>query len=98
MIIHFGKHKGKPLEEIPEDYLCWVLENCSPRPTLLRAIEQILDVNDEPNLAITVDIVGPWYRKLAVEYHPDRGGTHQQMLVVNRCNDLLEELIEGATL
>ena len=27
--LRFGKHRGKPLAEIPADYLIWVLRNCS---------------------------------------------------------------------
>lgn len=39
----FGKHKGKLLEDVPTDYLAWVLDNCSElRPTLRQAIEQVL--------------------------------------------------------
>ncbi len=28
MIIHFGKHRGKDIEDIPSDYLKWLSENC----------------------------------------------------------------------
>jgi len=96
MIMTFGKHRGKRLENIPKDYLLWVLDNCSPQPTLLRAIKQVLGLSDEPTTAISTDIVGPWYRKLAMEFHPDQGGTHQAMKVVNRCSELLAEMMEGA--
>jgi uncharacterized protein (DUF3820 family) len=29
VVLGFGKHRGKPLKQIPADYLLWVLENCT---------------------------------------------------------------------
>lgn len=26
MVLHFGKHKGKCLSEVPKDYLQWIVE------------------------------------------------------------------------
>lgn len=50
MDMPFGKHKGTPLEDVPEDYLVWVLDNCERiSPTLRRAIQQVLGLEvDEP--------------------------------------------------
>ena len=92
MIMTFGKHRGKRLENIPRDYLLWVLDNTSPQPTLLRAIKKRLGLLDEPTTALSASIVGPWYRKLAVEFHPDLRGSHEAMIVVNRAHELLLEM------
>jgi exodeoxyribonuclease X len=41
--LHFGKHRGKPLQDIPADYLIWVLQNCSRlNPCMREAIEGFL--------------------------------------------------------
>lgn len=96
MIMPFGMHKGKRLEDVPEDYLFWVLDHCEPQPGLLRAIEKRLDLLDKPGTALSASIVGPWRRKLSFEFHPDTGGSHQEMKVVNRAADLLAEMMEGA--
>jgi len=32
VICHFGKHKDKPLSEVPSGYLRWVIENVDPVP------------------------------------------------------------------
>ena len=41
--LRFGKHRGKPLSNIPADYLLWVLRNCSRlKPALREAIEGYL--------------------------------------------------------
>ena len=41
--LHFGKHRGKPLFEIPADYPIWVLQNCTRlNPAMREAIEAFL--------------------------------------------------------
>lgn len=30
MILKFGKHKGKDIQDVPTDYLFWLLENTDP--------------------------------------------------------------------
>lgn len=46
----FGKYKGGDLEDIPDDYLLWVLDNCELRsPTLRRAIHERLGLDWEPD-------------------------------------------------
>lgn len=32
LVCHFGKHKGKPLSEIPTGYLRWCVEKIDPVP------------------------------------------------------------------
>lgn len=50
MKMPFGKYKGGDLEDIPDDYLLWVLDNCELRsPTLRRAIHERLGLDWEPN-------------------------------------------------
>jgi hypothetical protein len=38
-------------------------------------------------------IVGRWYRQASRRYHPDCGGTADQMIVVNGCREFLEREI-----
>ena len=38
----FGKHKGELLEDIPTDYLNWLMENCTLRQDLEMEIENQL--------------------------------------------------------
>lgn len=45
MRMPFGKYRGQELSEVPESYLCWVLDNCERiGPTLRQAIEGVLGV------------------------------------------------------
>jgi putative quorum-sensing-regulated virulence factor len=44
VLMRFGKHKGKPLREVPADYLCWVLRKCDRlSPSTRIAIKSYLD-------------------------------------------------------
>jgi hypothetical protein len=40
--LRFGKHKGKPISQVPATYLRWLVENVSLRGKLKSKIEQIL--------------------------------------------------------
>lgn len=93
MLMPFGKYRGRPLRDIPESYLRWVLQHCdAASPSLLSEIRQILN---PPTMAISSDVVGQWYRKMSLEYHPDRhGGNGAGMKVVNRCRDVLVEMLD----
>lgn len=42
MKMTFGKYKGVELEDIPEDYLVWCLENCAMHFTLTEEMENQL--------------------------------------------------------
>lgn len=53
----FGKHKGARLEDVPDDYLRWLLRNCDLGPIIRKAIEAELGIeggaDDEPRQAWT---------------------------------------------
>ncbi len=92
----FGKHRGKLLADIPISYLEWVLGNCDNASPALRAeIKRVIDADEsaKPTAAIAIPtLVGSWYRKLAAEFHPDHGGSHEGMKAINRANELLLEM------
>ena len=48
--IHFGKHRGKRFQELPMDYLFWLLANASKRETVEAAESEF---TDEPDLLMT---------------------------------------------
>ena len=96
----FGKYKGENLADIPEDYLVWLLDNCELKQTLRRAVDIALGLCDrqrdppskQPATGLTTALVAAWYRRMAMEFHPDHRGTHEGMLAVNRGRELLMEL------
>lgn len=42
----FGKHKGELLEDIPTDYLRWLLESCELRQDLEMEVENQLALRE----------------------------------------------------
>jgi uncharacterized protein (DUF3820 family) len=108
--IPFGKHRGKPLCDVPTDYLQWFQATCQDADYRLRqAVKMELQDrrdgvrHEEPDYdgpqresTEVLDVrtlAGQWYRRLAVEFHPDRGGSHEAMKAVNRGRDLLLEMV-----
>ena len=92
MRMPFGKYKGRELRDVPDSYLLWLLDNCEDiSPTLREAIERHLDGGNR-NLPVEKALVDQWYGRLAREFHPDCGGSHDAMKAVNRAKDLLVEM------
>jgi hypothetical protein len=40
MILHFGKYKGKNIEDIPSDYLKWIMEKFNGDEEIIIAAEK----------------------------------------------------------
>jgi hypothetical protein len=100
----FGKHRGEYLEDIPADYLRWVLLNCANiKPYLRQAIEseltnrgrQTYRATEPPQtnqLTLTSALVRTWHRETVMRFHPDRGGSTEAMQAINEAHDRLKQL------
>jgi hypothetical protein len=99
----FGKHRGKPLSRIDDDYLQWLLGECTNLPDYLR--EAVLDeltkrnndrewVEDEPaDLVLDHPGVLAWrqtWRRMIFLAHPDRGGNEELCKIMNNINDAMK--------
>jgi uncharacterized protein (DUF3820 family) len=104
----WGKHEGKRLEDVPLSYLRWVLRQCDAIPLgLRRAIRDVVleaeDSGTDVRGSREADSAGPpvnwpgvlrdWYRGLAMDYHPDRGGSVEVMKAINEAHDRLRKLV-----
>jgi hypothetical protein len=101
----WGKHRGKPLSEVPISYLAWVLESCTPTRTLQQAIAvEVARRLDLPRLELPSPvpialrrtarkIVKAGFRAAAIKAHPDQGGTHEAMRQVLEAKDALERVL-----
>lgn len=101
----FGKHKGKPLRDVPEDYLYWCLRNFdwTDKEELRRAICERLGLDQNGNHESpprpdptwlteeeATQIIKEWRRRLALDFHPDRrGGNSDAMAAINEAYDRL---------
>jgi hypothetical protein len=102
MRMPWGKHKGKPINEIPESYLWWALRNATALdPDQRKAIETFLGVGEaatgKTNGQADIDlraVLKTWYAGLARDYHPDRSRYGDEaMKIVNECHDRLRKLL-----
>jgi hypothetical protein len=93
----FGKHRGLPLEEVPDSYLMWILDNVTldNRPSLREAIRLRLGLprTDSRTGANLDGLVKSWYRRLSMDFHPDRGGSHEAMIAINEAHERLRKLL-----
>jgi hypothetical protein len=75
MIITFGKYNGQPLENIPADYIEWLI---STRKKDIEMYQRELDRRATAELStmtMVERIIQSGYRSLAKTMHPDAGGT-----------------------
>ncbi len=101
MQMPFGKHAGQAVAEVPTPYLLWVLRaRRHLDPALRRAIREVLTAR---GCALPPEAADPtpdwaavlrrWYRGLVLDYHPDRGGSHEAMRAINEAHDRLRKLV-----
>lgn len=90
MRMRFGKFKGYELEDIPLDYLEWLVKSIPLREPLRSAVNaeyarrsQSQKANTIVDADIAAQIIGAGLRALAKKHHPDMGGSHEQMVAIN---------------
>ena len=87
------------LDEIPIGYLQWALNTCNSLTNEQKiAIREILSGSTATKTSESSDvteIIDSWYRRLAMEFHPDHGGSCAAMKAINRAHDLLREMNEA---
>lgn len=99
MRMPFGKYRGRELEEIPESYLLWVLDNAEhASETLREEIKCRLDIGvQKPTPGVALDavtaVVAAWHRKVIFRWHPDRGGDTRVAQAINDACDQLRNML-----
>jgi hypothetical protein len=101
----FGRYKGEPVEAAPTSYLAWVWEHVDLRPPLEDVIREELaerlDLYPEPTPARLPEALRPavravvraGFRQLALDRHPDHGGSDREMRDVLAAREWLEGLV-----
>jgi len=89
----FGRHKGRRLSELPDDYLEWLQALDDLREPLRAAVadeaQRRRPLGARPNPRVVEDLIARGQRSLAKSAHPDTGGTHEAMLGVRVAADWL---------
>jgi len=108
MRMWFGRFEGQPIEELPDDYLAWLLslsDLCEPlRSALEREWAIRLGVDAAPEAepleadvaAMAEAVVTAGYRVLAKRHHPDANGDPAAMATLNEAVAALRRLLRQA--
>lgn len=110
MRMPFGKYRGWELEALPDEYLEWLM-SIDLRNHLASGVEReyerrfvnsqrdneaIRKVIPEPEvLDLAFRIISIGYKRLATQMHPDAGGEHGEMVLLNAANDYLHKYLRG---
>lgn len=91
-VLTFGKHAGKDLQDVPEDYLDWLIEE---RRKEIEAYQYELSRrNDvEGRQEWMKKIIQAGYKALAKTAHPDRRGSSGDFLALSAAREELERRI-----
>lgn len=90
----FGKFKGCSLSELPDDYIEWLVHEFKPREPLLSRLKTELLFRSPPPASM-MEIINAGYKALAMKYHPDTGGSNEQMKSLNNSVDALRKMMKG---
>lgn len=98
MVMPFGKYKGRPLDDVPDDYLIWLYDsNVQVNQEIAKVLKLGRPVNGnagaEPG-ALKAQLLR-LRRQLARKYHPDAGGNNEAMAAVNVAMDEVLKILKG---
>jgi len=91
----FGKYKGWPVSELPYHYLRWLWENVELREPLRTAVREALGLEGSGPLSLSIESAAlkDIYRRLALKWHPDCGGSNEAMAALNEFYEELRGLL-----
>jgi hypothetical protein len=103
----FGKFKGWSLDELPDAYLEWLCGLDDLREPLKSGVERESQARfgrtagalvPLPREAVPVadELVTAGFRVLARRHHPDTGGDHRAMTLVNTAAEWLRQQVRSA--
>ena|SRR5215213_2758939 len=88
----FGKYGDRELEDVPEDYLIWLIDNSKQKVRFYEAELARRDMAKEATMGMTEKIIRAGFRALATKLHPDAGGSTKAM---QELNATYETLVSG---
>jgi Putative quorum-sensing-regulated virulence factor len=103
----FGKYRGRELGELPDDYVEWLSRLDNLREPLKSAIktEWSTRIGAWPGTLVRLppaavpiadELVTAGYRALTRRHHPDAGGDHGTMVLINTVAEWLRGAVRGA--
>jgi hypothetical protein len=93
MKLQFGKYRGHDIQDIPEDYLKWIIQQQQQTLDEYRAELARRQVAQDARRPWAERMVQAGFRSLASQYHPDHGGDNDSMRQVIAAQAQLKELL-----
>lgn len=92
--LEFGKYRGWDIEEVPRDYLEWLLDRADKQAEMLRGELERRDMVEAATESMIEQVITQGYRALAKKHHPDYGGDTEQMKEVNAAVAALRSMVK----
>jgi hypothetical protein len=96
MILNFGKFKGWDLNEVPDDYVDYMVQQKRKDLQLWEEEQRRRELMREAELPMIEKVVKVGYRTLAQQYHPDHGGDGEAMRQLNAAMAQLQEMVAAS--
>lgn len=87
----YGKHRDTPLDEIPEDYLEWLIRSSQETINLAKAELERRELADLADGTWKERLLKAGLRSLMKQHHPDAGGTTADAQQVNAAYEYLRK-------
>ena len=100
MTMPFGKYRGQPLCDLPQDYLDWLTTielHGQLRAAVKIEVDRRLYTAHACPTAIAEELIAAGTRHLARRYHPDTGGSHEAMIEVTVAAAFLRQAVRRLT-
>ena len=94
MILKFGKYKDYDLQQVPDDYLGWIIETQKKTLDEYQVEQRRRLALQDARLSWAERLVQAGFRALAMQYHPDHGGNGESMQQVIAAQEQLKDLIK----
>jgi len=97
MKMPFGKYKGEDIEDIPEEYLYWLLTEVELQEPLRTAVYRVYyGINPTEDLKEPIkQVIAFAYRKITKKWHPDVGVSNEAMQAINDFYGEIKEEIDN---
>ena len=90
----FGKYGDLPLEQVPEEYLDWLIRSSQEKIKMCQDELSRREIAAEASLSWLEKLVKTGWRELTKRHHPDVGGTTAEMQEINAAYEKLKSFVK----
>lgn len=83
MVLRFGKYKGYRIEDLPTSYIVYALTEFDNLHVSVKSLLEVELIERIPTIKISAKNIKSTFKKMALKYHPDKGGSTAQMQAIN---------------